>query len=897
MRLHTLRLRAFGPFAEEQSIDFDHLAASGLFLLDGPTGAGKTTVLDAITFALYGPGDRAGDDRLHSHFAEPGVEPEVELEFSITGVRHRVIRSPEYLRPKQRGEGYTKQAAQVHLERYETGRWVSRSSNKAEVADMLSEVLGLTRDQFTQVVLLPQGEFAKFLKAGDDERRALLTKLFGTQFYDQITDELDRRQRDAGRGLDAAQQSVREAVAAASEAAGLAVEQRSELVQSSKADREAQFVEIERELTQAAVRTAVAAKAASEHREATQVALSRVESFAQRQSGARAAEHAQREHLECRPEGQIDALAAQVKAATKDAAELTHLVVKEGGLALAQQTLDELEHAATTNDAELTKLAARVGAVPKEWAELDAPLREAQGIASELATAEVQAAAVAQRIAAARTRDALLPQVDAARTARSAGVDAHQRATDEHQRLVELRLSGMAAELAAELVDGDPCGVCGSTSHPAPQAATEFAVSADDVAAAEVVRSATRTLREEVDEKLADAERNLAAAVAVAADATVQALAAEQASLGKTMAAADQASVVIATLNAQRTALEAERDGLATQHTALTAEAATLATRIRAQRDQIDGVTRELVDARGPFDSVADRRAALVADAEQAGVLITQLTEWQREADRLSDAAQVLHSALAEAAATAGVEPDTDAEAPLADLRLAMRDAIAAAEDALAVAELARKAAERFANTRAQVTAAQQELDAYDDDVAPVIYLAKLAKGMAGSRRTALTTYVLRHWFEQVVQAANIRLAAMSSGRYELVRVDEGATASARAGLTLEVIDRHTGENRSPRSLSGGETFYTSLALALGLADVVKAEAGGVDLDTLFIDEGFGSLDADTLDQVMSVIDDLRDRGRVVGIVSHVSELKDRIAERVEVRRLPDGSSTLRVVA
>jgi DNA repair protein SbcC/Rad50 len=178
-----------------------------------------------------------------------------------------------------------------------------------------------------------------------------------------------------------------------------------------------------------------------------------------------------------------------------------------------------------------------------------------------------------------------------------------------------------------------------------------------------------------------------------------------------------------------------------------------------------------------------------------------------------------------------------------------------------------------------------------------VVHLAKLARGMAGQRRVNLTTYVLRHWFEQVVRAANVRLTGMSSGRYELVRVDEGTSRSERTGLTLQVLDRHTGERRSTRSLSGGETFYTSLALALGLADVVRAEAGGVDLDTLFIDEGFGSLDPDTLDDVMAVIDELRGHGRTVGIVSHVSELKHRVAERIEVRRLPDGSSALRVVA
>jgi len=215
MRLHELRLRAFGPFADEQVVDFDQLGASGLFLLDGPTGAGKTSVLDAITFALYGPGERGGDGRLHSDFAPAGVEPRVQLEFSMGGSRHRVTRTPEYARPKQRGTGMTRQAASVHLERREAGRWVSRSSNKAEVADLLADELRLTRDQFTQVVLLPQGEFARFLRADDDERRSVLTKLFGTHLYDRITDELDRRRAVAVKDLDAARLRVQACAAAA----------------------------------------------------------------------------------------------------------------------------------------------------------------------------------------------------------------------------------------------------------------------------------------------------------------------------------------------------------------------------------------------------------------------------------------------------------------------------------------------------------------------------------------------------------------------------------------------------------------------------------------------------------------------------------------------------------
>jgi exonuclease SbcC len=205
---------------------------------------------------------------------------------------------------------------------------------------------------------------------------------------------------------------------------------------------------------------------------------------------------------------------------------------------------------------------------------------------------------------------------------------------------------------------------------------------------------------------------------------------------------------------------------------------------------------------------------------------------------------------------------------------------------------------ERFADACLQVAAAQSRHDDAAAEAAPVERLARLARGMGGERRMTLTSYVLRRWFEQVVDAANLRLAAMSAGRYELERTDDAERRAERSGLSLRVIDRHTGEARNPRSLSGGETFYTSLALALGLADVVKAEAGGVDLDTLFIDEGFGSLDPETLEQVMAVIDDLRDGGRAIGIVSHVAELKDRIPERLEVSRpRPQGPSTTRVVA
>src|SRR5215470_13566624 len=182
MRLHRLRLAAFGPYATEQLIDFDRVAHGGLFLLEGPTGAGKTAILDAITFALYGglAGEDAAHDRLHSDFAGPDVEPSVLLEFSVHGIRYLITRVPEHRRRKRRGDGFTTQATRVHLQRADGRRWVSLSSNKAETGELVAGIVGLNRTQFTQVMLLPQGEFARFLQADDDARRGLLTKLFGT---------------------------------------------------------------------------------------------------------------------------------------------------------------------------------------------------------------------------------------------------------------------------------------------------------------------------------------------------------------------------------------------------------------------------------------------------------------------------------------------------------------------------------------------------------------------------------------------------------------------------------------------------------------------------------------------------------------------------------------------
>jgi exonuclease SbcC len=1009
MRLNRLELRAFGPYASAQQIDFSRLAASGLFLLEGPTGAGKSTILDAITFALYGglAGEEAGADRLRSHFAAPDAEPSVTLDFSVRGVRYLLTRVPEHQRPKRRGDGVTTEHAQVHLQRREGARWVSLTSNKAEAGELVSELIGLNRAQFTQVMLLPQGEFAHFLRAADDERRVLLSRLFGTQLYDRVTAWLDQqraaaqvRRRQAGAAIDAA-------VSAAAEAGGLDGAARTELLALPPAERATQLKELGADLAAhravtadglevATARSAALATACEQARQQSAAmtglttAAGRLaghestrgehEDRAARLAAARRAEpvrpllaalsDADRAVQEAagalgQPGAELAAAtlagadtggtdadgagtaragaaeaAGRAQAAEQEAAALRHLAGAEAGLPGRLAALASLRQAAADSDRLRSELEAAQQELPGRLAALEEQLTAARLAAAGLGAAREQQAAVSQRAVAAARLAGLEEQLAAQDTALRGAIDTHQALVDEHQRLMDTRLAGMAAELASQLADGVPCPVCGSAAHPAPAQARSGLVSAADVADAAARRDAASAERTRLAGDRETLAGQVASSAALAGGGTAAGLAAEAAALAGQAAVAEQAAADADRLAAELAGGRAEQERVSAELRDAAAAAAASQAQAAAAGEEVTALQQELATAAQGHPSVAARQAALReaagADHRLGAALDTLATargEQARAQARAGQEAQARgfdHPDQASAALLSPARQDELAAqvAEWTETLAGLRTALAAGEFAgldparagqvhaaaraaagvLAEAGAAEREArvahqgwttkaDRLEQRLAELAAAQHEADRLDEVTAPVISLAGLAKGMEGQRRVALTTYVLRHWFGQVVAAANVRLAAMSAGRYELRRTDEAASKRERTGLTLAVVDRYTGAERSPRSLSGGETFYTSLALALGLADVVKAEAGGVDLDTLFIDEGFGTLDADTLDQVMTVIDDLRERGRAVGIVSHVTDLKDRIAERLEVRRLADGSSAVRVIA
>ncbi|MCU0262398.1 MAG: AAA family ATPase [Candidatus Nanopelagicales bacterium] len=997
MRLHTLRMVAVGPFAAEQIIDFDRLGTGGLFLFEGPTGVGKSTILDALTFALYGGlASHAGDPaRLRSDFAGPDDRPEVALEFSVRGSRHRITRSPEHTRPKRRGTGVTREKAAVHLERLEAGAWASRSHAKDEVGAIVGDLLGLTREQFRQVVLLPQGEFATFLRAGDDERREILGKLFGTQLFRAITCSLQAQAQEATRSLQVADADLQARVSAACEAAGVESDDHARIAALPLARRLESLEQMDVELTTRSGVAAADAASADSAEGLARRALGAAEDVCQRiaqrvalkaalaTAEAQRAEHEARRDLlqrarralHMRPLVElVDAaaeevstlqaavvaagsgdnpdpqhllgmgwqeLAARAADARTTAGELAHLVVIEDGLAQRQTVVDRHHERVVQLEAEVSTAQARGAAIPHELARARAELESAQQAAMTVAATRAMLDAVAGPARAVRRIPELRSAVELRRADRRAARRAYEEALDHHMLLVDQRLADVRAELAERLVSGDPCLVCGSPEHPAPARGGRGGISEEQVRSAAARRDEHRLVLDEVELALARAEAELDVATRTAGDLSAEQWADRIDQLNVDLASGEMAQAGLTAREAAVQDLAREQDLVGAQLIGMAEALADARAQEEHQRVELNERHSTVVGARGLHGSVRDRASELVdsagrLEALSAAVLalsrgLEHLLASSQRADREAHGAGFADLAEARAALLAG--PDLDsleravaeweasvasalAQLDSAELRAvvgidqataaaALESASAELELATQRAHIAREAAtvanrqrERFAERLLEVrhcAAARAALAATSDEL---VTLDLYARGMAGSPRMSLVTFVLRYWFEQVVAAANVRLASMSSGKYELIRIDEAARKDARVGLGLSVLDRHTGRERSPGTLSGGETFYTSLALALGLADVVVAQAGGAQLDTLFIDEGFGSLDPDTLDDVMGVIDELRGNGRVIGIVSHVPELKERIPERLTVRRTrPDGPSAVAVHA
>jgi exonuclease SbcC len=1018
MKPLRLEISAFGPYAGCQELDFGALGEHGLFLLHGPTGAGKTTLLDAVCFALFA--DSSGGERegrgMRSHLAAPAAATRVTFDFAVGPERYRVTRAPEQERPKVRGTGTTTVSQEATLWRItdsapgEEGE--VRASGWSKVINEVESIVGFGKDQFRQVVVLPQGRFRELLTASSREREEILATLFDTNRFAV----LQQRLRDEAREVEQRRRSLMEQrsallgqagadaeaeVAARVEAARILVDELAAKValavgvaetarraeeegrtldaafgefsdagaeRSTYLAREPEVQAIRTELAaadQAAALADVEANAAERAREAadadeaaSMAALAEVAAAADHEEAAAvlAAEEVRApEREEARRE--VDRLAAIADGAERlgEAREVLALAVTAESecrtrAEAAAQSLGEAEARHARSQADAAAFAASSAGVDLA----EAAARDAGSLADKRAALK---AARADLTSAGQ-------RLQAAESLRAGADDALRQAREAHQELQDRWMRGQAAVLAATLNEGEPCAVCGSADHPSPApridgvltdahlkaAAKKAGEREKDAADArdrcvpyqtevaglqERVRSLTERLGDAAGEEL-ESLRTRAAECAVAAAAmrtareqlvaaehlvTVAAGEVEAARMASRSAAEELSAATITLASARAVASEREtgvpedlrdpgtlkRVTWEANQRATGLEAALQEARRRSAETEstLAGLVAMAVaaadaseSARTLHEEARGRFAARLADAglDEATYRAATRTPGERE----EMAAEVKRHGEALAAAHARFERASAAVEGKRVPDLAALEQASTEARQLHEAVIKEQADEQARLEQANELATSlgriaDGLRAADEEYQTIGRISEVANGRNSSGIT-FQRYVLGALLDEVLEHATLRLRQMTRGRYALQRAGALQGRNRHGGLDLEVMDNHTGRPRAAATLSGGESFLAALSLALGLSDVVQAHQGGRHLETIFVDEGFGSLDADALEEALRALLELRNAGRLVGVISHVPELRQRIPARLEVTADLRGSSARFVV-
>ena len=1022
MRPLRVVMQAFGPYAGTHELDFARLGDNRFFLITGPTGSGKTTVLDAMAFALYG--DTSGAERdardMRSQHAAPELPTEVHFDFAIGDALYRIRRTPQQERPKRRGEGTVldpQDATIWPLRRAVDGGLVEGeplATGWSDVSAKAHEILGFRSEQFRQVVMLPQGRFQELLRADSRAKEDILAALFDTAFYGRIERALKDRASALAKANErltierettlahaeaaddpALEHGLREAADGVARAAGDAATRHADYAAAEQAFSEAGVViekldELEAarraqaELDGGAAETAALRDEAGAARRAAALVgdatarderRAEVEALEEARDGA-----ASRFDQAVRDKGDADEAlrVEQSRAPDRESAgaevhRLRALGPKVTDIQTVRGDFDEAlrQHEAAAADAQRAEAAASAAEAALAEARREAQQgRERAGGADALAELARQAAETAKRRRildqAAKRRQTAAAGI-APLTAAAAAADTAYADAVEHLRAIEADWqAGQTARLAAGLQPGTPCPVCGSPTHPAPAPAPErpapddhdLDATRDELDAlfsardqAQATHAAARQRLERADAEAEELGTGLGAAGELSADecdalarqaaAEAAAAAAAAASLGRleqdelraveahekalhAKRAAESAAAERRSATDMLRATLAERAAGVPSELASAAELEAALNAAIARRGELEAALRTAAERTREADLSAEanksRRASAVRQLETAraalavadGRFSARLTEqgfgdessWSaavRDAPRLSalDAAVRQHDEAlvaarqrlrqAERAAHELEPPDLDAlQATTAEARrraAASAAAKAAADAALGALELARRRLDEIA----AAAAALQEQFAV---------VGRVAEAALGNNRykLGLQRFVLGVYLDRVLEVASIRFRHMTNNRYELERTDLSRGHGRAAGLELVVFDAWTGESRPVSTLSGGETFLAALALALGLAEVVQEYSGGIRLDTIFVDEGFGSLDAEALDLAISTLMDLQENGRLVGIISHLADVSERIDARLEVTTGKSGSTARFVV-
>ena len=921
MRPLKLTLSAFGPYAGKTDFDFDKLGTGGLYLITGDTGAGKTTIFDAITYALYG--DPSGNNRevsmFRSKYADLETPTFVKLTFKYKDNEYVVKRNPEYERASQRGSGVTKQTAGVELT-LPDGKVLTKTK---EVDTAIKDIMGIDKNQFCQIAMIAQGDFLKLLLAPTKDRIEIFRHIFKTKLYSDLQNKLKQEASSLDNNCSKIRQSITQYIS------GINCDESSlHCVQVSKARNSELPIDecislLEKLLaedSQSEEKTAKKILNIEKQADTIKLNIQQGESI----SRAKILLEQTQALLEKLSSEKIT-LAAALDEENKRSVEIEKLTKDSATISAQLPEYDELSQKQAALAKNISLIEKNNLTLNKAKTDIDTLKSQIESLNAEAKTLEKcgeQKIILENNILSLNDRLSKLQQLLQSMEALKKNHEEHKKAVQiykEKQANVDsldasykaghkLYLDAQAGILAESLEEDMPCPVCGSLSHPKKASKPVDVPTKEELDALqnrlsaankEVERAsqAAGKLNGAINEKmeatltsikelLGDINMNSATDIAKEniseLQAKIKSINSEIEQLRKNISRKDSIEKILPQSTKQLEELQDSINTISNTVTTYTSENKAIEERIKSLKSKL------LFSSKLEADAKIKSNNDTVLKIQKAIELATK---------RLNECNEKLASTTA-TKAELSKQLDGKEEINLENEKIKLNELEGNIKRLRAYKEEIHSRIVNNQSNYKNIKLKSDELIEAEKQYTIVKSLSDTANGnITGKDKIMLETYIQMHYFDRIISRANARLVIMTGGQYDLLRRKEAASKMGQSGLDLDVIDHYNGTERSVKSLSGGESFKASLALALGLSDEIQSSAGGIQLDTMFIDEGFGSLDEDSLAQAMNALASLASSNKLIGIISHVGELKQKIDKQIIVKKDKTGGSRAEIIA
>lgn len=918
MRPLNLKVSAFGPYAGHTDIPMSELGEQGLYLITGDTGAGKTTIFDAICFALYGEpsGDTREKSMLRSMYAAPETPTEVELVFSHAGKEYTIKRNPEYMRPKKSGDGYTKELSNAQLQMPD-GRVITKEK---DVTKAVEELLGINRDQLSQIAMLAQGDFRKLLFASTNERMSIFREIFKTQNYLTLQNHLDDRQKALYGEVSDGKKSVAQYVK------GIQVDKDNVLsLEVDKAMSGDMLTEDVLELLDKLIsedELLVAQIEGNRLRLDAKIEKNNKQLGAENTlRNAKKAIKTARERLE-EEEPKAKKLEEDVKEA-KEKLKEKEILEKEAHKIEVElhnyDILDDLIEEIEESNNSYTDLNNDLEEAMKKRAEESEELNNTkiekekykdvganiERIKGDIEKIEKDENDVKELSISLKEYTIGMEELEEHQKEYKILSDTFNRLNAIYEAKDQAFRDGQAGILADRLEEGEKCPVCGSTTHPM------LAQLSEDVPTEQELKQSKKDAekaRKDRDDKaqIISGEKTVLETRAIELEKKGKKLIDIQ-NIPESFKKIDEVLKNIESIKGQaKKALDEENKKAKKKEE--------LEERIPKLEEDIEKLGKDIEDWKGDCSaiksSITEKEKRL--KSIKAGLEFENKDKALEVKERLTNEAKTIQGVYDKAEGAYKIQKETVStlKTSITENQKTIDSSVVEAaksydplelrEEMDSVIEEGKIVARRLNNnkdTRTHIMKKSDSITIVEKELEWVQALSNTANGkLKGKDKVMLETYIQTTYFDRIINKANLRLLTMSDGQYELTRMKEAEKKKGQSGLDLCVIDHNNGSQRNVKSLSGGESFMASLSLALGLSDEVQSSAGGIQIDTMFVDEGFGSLDTETLELVYKALAGLTEGNRLVGIISHVTDLKERIDKQIVVTKSKSGGSAIEIV-